>query len=132
MEEGDGVVERLAMAAEDLDAAAGFQSGAKEDVLKKGLVDMIGARAGEEQRAGGHFCKNMPVHLLIGSKTGGDIIPLLDKGGWIEDDEIVSKRGCFKKFEEIGLDEIVVCQSVQSKVFFHRRFTAPADFDAID
>ena len=55
MEDRDGMVESLTVAAEDLDSPVGFQGGAEEDILEERLVDVIGAGAGQEKRSLRHF-----------------------------------------------------------------------------
>lgn len=55
MEDRDGVIVGLAVAREDADVAVRFVGRAEEDVLEQALVDMVGARTGEEKAARGHF-----------------------------------------------------------------------------
>jgi len=49
MEDGNGMVKRLAVAAENLNLSIRFQGGAKQDILEERLVDVIGARAGQKK-----------------------------------------------------------------------------------
>src|SRR3989338_3865114 len=112
------MVEGEAMAAEDLDLPFCLVGSSKEDVLKEALLDVVGARTGEEQAVGRHLLHRVAVHLFVGVKRPGKVSPLFDKGGGVEDHQIVIPIGGLEKVKDVGFDEAMSSELVEGEVFF--------------
>ncbi len=83
MEHRNRVVESLPVLAQNVDRAARFVGGAEEDVLEERLIDVVGARAGKQQRVGSHVGNHVPVELFVGAECLGHVFPFFHKGGRI-------------------------------------------------
>ena len=80
------MVERLAVAAQNLHGSVRLAGGPKENVLKKTLLHMVRTGTGEEEGVRPHLRHRIAVHILVGAERVRDVAPFLHERGWIEND----------------------------------------------